>query len=84
MESCIHDASQGAVAFAVLVLGLVDRLDDVGVTFGVLSDDSDGAVGRGVVVDDGLERERRFLHHKTIQALTQIRLMVINRATDRY
>ena len=82
VDGSIHDAADGAVVFAVLVFGLVDGLDDVGVFLGVFTDDGGGAVGRGVVVDYGLKGEGRLLHHKAVQALTQERLMVINRTTD--
>ena len=71
-------------AFAILVLSFVYGLDDIGVFLGVFADDGGGAVGRCVVMDYGLEGESGLLHHKAVQALTQERLMVINRTTDRY
>lgn len=69
---------------AVLVLSFVDRLDDIGVPLGVLADDGGGTVGRGIVMDYGLEGEGRLLHHEAVQALPQKRLMIINHATNRY
>ena len=69
--------------FAVLIFGLVDGLDDVGVFLGVFADDGGRTIGRGVVMNDGLKRESGLLHHEAVQALAQERLMVINRTTDR-
>ena len=83
VDGGVHFPCNCTVVLAVLVLGLVDGLDDVGVFLGVFADDGGGAVGRGVVVDYGLKGEGRLLHHKAVQALPQIRLMVINRTTDR-
>ena len=83
VHGSVHDAANGAVVLAILVFGLVDGFDDVGVFLGVFADDGGGAVGRGVVMDDGLEGESRLLHHEAVQALAQERLMVINRTTDR-
>ena len=64
-----HDVAYRVTWFAVLVLGLVDGLDDVGVALGILADDGSGAVGRGIVVDDSLEWEGGLLHHKAVKAL---------------
>ena len=71
-------------AFAILVLSFVYGFDDVRVFLGVFADDGGGAVGRGIVMDDGLEGEGGLLHHEAVQALTQERLMVINQTTNRY
>ena len=73
-----HDVVYAVTWFAELVLGLVDGLDDVGVLLGVLTDDGCRAVCRSVVVNNGLEGECSLLHHKAVQALPQIRLMVID------
>ena len=84
VDSCVNNAAYGAVVFAVLIFGLVDGLDDVGVFLGVFADDGGGAIGRGIVVNDGLEGEGRLLHQKAVHALSQKRLVIINRATNRY
>ena len=65
----IHDATYRVAWFVELVLGLVNGFDDVGVTLGILADDGRGAIGRGIVVDNGLEGEGGLLHHKAVEAL---------------
>jgi len=80
----IHDTCEGAVTFAVLVLGLINGLDDVGVPLDILADDGGGTVGRSIVMDNGLKGESRLLHHEAIQALPQVWLMIINQTTNRY
>ena len=67
---------------AVLVFGLVDGFDDVGVFLGILTDDGSRPVGRGIVVDDSLEGEVGLLHYKAVQALPQVWLMIINKALN--
>ena len=83
VDGSIHDAEYGSVVFAMLVFGLVDGLDDVRVFLGVFADDGGGAVRRGVVMDDGLKGEGRLLHHKAVQALPQIRFVIINQTSYR-
>ena len=82
VDGGVHYADERAVMLAVLIFGLEDGFDDVGVFLGVFADDGGGAVRRGVVMDDGLKGERRLLHHEAVQALAQIRLMVINQTTN--
>ena len=69
--------------FAILIFSFVYGFDDIRVLLGVFADDGGGAVGRGIVVNDGLEGKCGLLHHEAVQALAQEWLMVINRTTDR-
>jgi hypothetical protein len=82
VDGSIHDAEYGSVVFAMLVFGLVDGFDDVRELLSILADDGGGAVRRGVVVNDGLEGEGRLLHHESVQALTQERLVIIDQTLN--
>ena len=66
VDGGVHFPCNCTVVLAVLVFGLVDGLDDVRVLLGVFADDGGGAVRRGIVMDDGLEGERRLLHHEAV------------------
>ena len=81
-DGAVHHARHRAVSFGVLVFGLVKGLDDVGVAGGVFADDVGGAVGRGVVVDDGHEREVGLLHHEPFEGVADIGLVVVGDAAD--
>ena len=67
---------------AVLVLGLVDGFDDVGILLGIFTNDSSRPVGRRIVMHNRLKREVRLLHHEAVQTLPQKRLMIIDQTTD--
>lgn len=66
----------------ILVLGLEYRLDDVGISLGILADYRCRAVGGGVVVDDGLEAEAGALHHEAFQTVADIGLVVVCQTAD--
>ena len=53
----------------ILVFSFVYGFDDVGVLLGVFADDGGRPIGRGIVMDDGLEGEGGLLHHETVKAL---------------
>ena len=82
VDGGVHYADERAVMLAVLIFGLEDGFDDVGVFLGVFADDGGGAVGRGIVMDDGLEGESGLLHYKAVQALTQERLVFIDQTLN--
>ena len=67
---------------AVLVFGLVDGFDDVGVFLGILTDNGSRPIGRSIIMYDSLKREIGLLHYKAVQALPQVWLMIINKALN--
>src|SRR5690606_3068669 len=67
---------------AVLVFRLVDRPDHVWVASGIFLDDCRCGIGRGVVMNDHLDREIRFLPKETLQRFPDERRMVVSQADD--
>ena len=66
----------------VLILGLVDGFDDVGMLRLVLANDVRGPVCGRIIVNHNLHRKGRFLHEKAVETCSDEAFLIVCKTTD--